>query len=49
MQLVGHITVLDPKVSGAAMKFAASSGSIEKLSRTEKVALNDFVKALAEE
>ena len=49
MQLVGHITVLDPKVSGAAMKFAASSGSMEKLTRTEKGALNDFVKALAEE
>lgn len=49
MQLVGHLTVLDPKVSGAAMKFAASSGSMEKLSRTEKMALHDFVQALAEE
>ncbi len=49
MQLVGHLTVLDPKVSGAAMKFAASSGSMEKLSPSEKAALNNFVKALAEE
>ena len=49
MQLVGHITTLDPRVSGAAMRFAASSGSMEKLTRTERLALNDFVKALSED
>jgi hypothetical protein len=49
MQRVGDATVLDPSVFGAATKFAASSGSMEELTRTEKAALTDFVKALTEE
>lgn len=49
MQLVGHVSVLDPSVSGAAYRFAASSGSMQKLSREEKYALGEFVKALTED
>jgi transcriptional regulator with XRE-family HTH domain len=47
MQLVGHVTVLDPTVSGAAHRFAADSGSMQKLSKSEKDALSEFVKALS--
>lgn len=47
-QLAGHVTILDPQVSSAAYKFAASSGSLEPLSAEQRTALNEFVKALAE-
>jgi transcriptional regulator with XRE-family HTH domain len=49
MQLVGHLTVVDTSVPCAALKFAAGSGSVQKLSREEKAALNDFVKALSQD
>lgn len=47
-QLAGHVTVLDPQVSTAAYRFAASSASMQPLSEDQKSALNEFVKALAE-
>jgi HTH-type transcriptional regulator, competence development regulator len=47
MQLVGHVTVLDPAVSGAAHRFAAKSDSMKELSKSEKDALTDFITALS--
>jgi transcriptional regulator with XRE-family HTH domain len=47
-QLAGHVTVLDPQVSTAAYRFAASSGSMQPLSEEQRSALQEFVKALSE-
>ena len=47
-QLAGHVTILDPQVSTAAYRFAASSGSLQPLSEEQRTALQEFVKALSE-
>lgn len=47
-QLAGHVTILDPQVSTAAYRFAAGSGSLQPLSEEQRIALQDFVKALSE-
>lgn len=49
MQLAGHLHILDAKLPNAALKFAAQSGSLEKLSSKEQALLHDFVKAMAED
>lgn len=47
-QLAGHMEVIDLQVSTAAYEFAAHSGSLEPLSREQRTALNEFIKALSE-
>jgi hypothetical protein len=47
MKLSGVTRSVDPRISNAAIRFAAKSdAAITKLSEEEKAALNDFVKAL---
>jgi hypothetical protein len=49
MQLAGHLHVQDAKLPGAALRFAAQSGSLEKLSSREKTLLHEFVNAMSED
>lgn len=44
--LVGYRQVRDTSLEREALKFAASSGPMDKLSRVEEQALQDFVRAL---
>lgn len=48
MTLAGLISARDEKVEKAAVRFAAQSESLEKLSPAERGALEEFVKFLAE-
>lgn len=49
LQLAGHMRMLDTKLSGAALRFAAQSGSMEKLSSRDKGLLYAFMKDIAED
>ncbi len=49
LQLAGHMRMLDTKLSGAALRFAAQSGSMEKLSSRDKGVLYAFMKDIAED
>jgi HTH-type transcriptional regulator, competence development regulator len=48
LQLSGNVTVRDRGLGEQAVKFAARSESVEKLSRQEHLALEEFVKYLNE-
>jgi HTH-type transcriptional regulator, competence development regulator len=48
LQLSGNVTVRDTSLGQEAVRFAARSESVEKLSRDEQRALEEFVKFLSE-
>ena len=48
LSLSGLTEIRDPEISDAAVRFAARSGSTARLSKEEKRALDELVKALAE-
>ena len=48
MQLAGHVSIRDPRLGRAAVRFAARSASMDALTAEESAALAEFVKELAE-
>lgn len=47
LHVAGHVRQRDERLSNAAVRFAARSESMEKLTRQEEEALHDFVNQLA--